>query len=250
MVTITVANQKGGVGKTTSALNLAAVFARRGRRVLAVDVDPQFALTRRIGVQPHGLASTIVDVLAGWTTAQEALVTGVHGMDVLPATRELAGVELALAGEAYRETVLLDALHGLVFDQVVSDTPSNLGLLTVNALLAADVVLAPVAAGDEGAAQGLAELRATLAKLTRIRSTAPALEVIVTKASPRRVMGELIDDAINALGLEPVARIPERTAVEQADVSRTPIAIAAPDSAVALAYQQLAEHLEHRTVIA
>jgi chromosome partitioning protein len=106
MVTIAVANQKGGVGKTTSSINLAAVLARRGRRVLAVDVDPQFALTRRLGVQSHGLAKTVVDVLASWTGASEAALSGVHGMDVLPGTRELAGVELALASEMSRETVL------------------------------------------------------------------------------------------------------------------------------------------------
>jgi chromosome partitioning protein len=185
MVTIAVANQKGGVGKTTSSINLAAVLARRGRRVLAVDVDPQFALTRRLGVNPHGLAKTIVDVLASWTGASEAVLSGLHGMDVLPGTRELAGVELALASEVSRETVLREALH-LDYERVVFDTPSNLGLLTVNALAAADVVIAPVAAGDEGAAQGVAELRATLAKLTRIRPTAPALAVIVTKVKPRR----------------------------------------------------------------
>jgi chromosome partitioning protein len=132
----------------------------------------------------------------------------------------------------------------------VIDTPSNLGLLTVNALAAADLVLAPVAASDEGAAQGVAELRATLTKLTRIRPTAPALAVIVTKVRPRRVMGEMIDDAITALGLSLAVRIPDRTAVEQADVSRTPLAIAAPDSAVALAYEKLADHLEHVAVIA
>jgi chromosome partitioning protein len=250
MVTVAVANQKGGVGKTTSCINLAAVLARRGRRVLAADVDPQFALTRRLGVQTRGLAKTVVDVLAGWTGAADGLLAGVHGMDVLPATRELSGVELALAGEVGRETVLRDALDGLDYDQVVIDTPSNLGLLTVNALAAADLVIAPVAAGDEGAAQGVAELRATLARLTRIRPTAPALAVILTKVRARRVMGEMIDDAITALGLSPVARIPDRTAVEQADVSRTPIAIAAPESAVALAYEKLADQVEHGAVIA
>ena len=131
---------------------------------------------------------------------QKRSLSGVHGIDVLPGTRELAGVELALAGEVSRETVLRDALDGLAYDQVVIDTPSNLGLLTVNALAAADVVIAPVAAGDEGAAQGVAELRATIAKLTRIRPTAPALAVIVTKVRPRRVIGEMIDDALMVLG--------------------------------------------------
>jgi chromosome partitioning protein len=240
---ITIGQQKGGVGKTTTALNLAVLASRAGQRVLAVDIDPQFALTRQLGIQIKDLPLTIVDVLAGRVAAGDAIVTDVHGIDVLPAARELGGVELALVGEVGRENFLRDALDTLDYDLIVIDTPPNLGLLTVNALVATDLVLAPVSAGDEGAAQGLAELRATIQKLKRLRPALPELQVIVTKWQPRRIMSDVIAQAIADLGAEPIARIPARALVERAAIERAPIALLAPDNSVSIAYQDLTEHL-------
>ena len=168
MVTV-VANQKGGVGKTTTAANVGALFARRGRRVLVVDTDPQFALTRQLGLEARSLGVNLVDVLAGRAGAADAIVRGVHGVDVIPAAGELAGVEMSLVGELGRERFLHDALETVVddYDEVVIDTPPNLGLLTVNALVCSDCVLAPVSAEDEGAVHGILELRGTITKLAK-----------------------------------------------------------------------------------
>jgi chromosome partitioning protein len=242
MTVITVALQKGGVGKTTTALSLATIAAQTGR-VLVVDLDPQFALTRQIGIDTRALPLSLVDVLAGHVTAADAIVTGVHGLDVLPGHRDLAAVEIALAGQIARETVLADALQPLDYDLIMIDTPPNLGLLALNALVPADVVIAPVAAGDEGAAQGLVELRATIAKLARLRHADPDLVVILTKWDPRRIMGGVIEDALAGLGCEPVVRVPLRASVERAAVDRVPVPVGAPDSAPAVAYHRLAEHL-------
>ncbi len=161
MTVTVVANQKGGVGKTTTAANVGVALALRGQRVLVVDADPQFALTRQLGLQDRALGVNLVDVLVGRAGAGDAIVAGVHGIDVIAGARELAGVEMSLVGELGRERFLGKALGPALddYDHVAIDTPPNLGLLTVNALVCANRVLAPVSVEDEASLHGILELR-------------------------------------------------------------------------------------------
>ena len=250
MVTV-VANQKGGVGKTTTAANVGALFAQRGRRVLVVDTDPQFALTRQLGLEARSLGVNLVDVLAGRAGAADAIVRGVHGVDVIPAAGELAGVEMSLVGELGRERFLHDALEPVVddYDEVVIDTPPNLGLLTVNALVCSDCVLAPVSAEDEGAVHGILELRGTITKLAkRLGGETPRLVALVTRWSPTRISSRTVEDRLAEAGLAPAGRIRLRSAlVAEAAAARVPVASLAPDSCVALAYGQVVELLSGAT---
>jgi chromosome partitioning protein len=245
--TTTVANQKGGVGKTTTAINMGVLLARDGARTLVVDTDPQCALTRQLGLGERRLGVNLVDVLAGRAVAQDAIVTGVHGLDVIPAARELAGVEMSLVGELGRERFLHDALDPVLddYEQVVIDTPPNLGLLTVNALVCADRVIAPVSAEDEGAVHGIVELQGTIAKLERLGVSAPALFVVLTRWVPQRISSQTVETALTTLQLPPAGRIRLRAAaVAHAANARVPLAASAPDGTVALSYQALIDRLE------
>jgi cellulose biosynthesis protein BcsQ len=188
VTTTTVANQKGGVGKTTTAMNIAVLLACEGPRTLVVDTDPQCALTRQLELGERSLGVNLVDVLAGRALARDAVVADVHGVDVIPAAREL-GVEMSLVGELGRERFLRAALEPILcaHDHVVIDTPPNLGLLTVNALVCADRVIAPVSAEDEGAVYGILELKRTISKLERLGVTVPWLFAVLTRWGLRRV---------------------------------------------------------------
>ena len=244
---VTVAQEKGGVGKTATAKELVAAAAQHGRRVLAVDLDPQWALTRQLGVGLDGSATfSTVDVLAGRMTASEVLIHHPEGFDLLPASRELRSIEMALAAEVARDARLAVALEDLVedYDLTIIDTPPNLGLLTVNALVPADIVIAPVAADDEGAVQGVIELRATIAKLGPLRNgTLPELRAIITRWDRRLSMTATVEDTLAREDLPVHARIPTRVAVKHASLFRRSLRSTSPDSAPAIAYNALAEQL-------
>ena len=244
---ITISNQKGGVGKTTTAANLAVLLGRQHRRVLVIDSDPQFALTRQLGAEERSLGVNLVDVLAGRANAADAIVTDVHGVDVIAAAPALAGVEMSLVGELGRERFLTDTLEPLIgeYDDIVIDTPPNLGLLTVNALVVAELVIAPVSAEDNASLHGIRELRRTLGKLTdRLSAPSPALMPILTRWQPLRISSRLIDQALQAECLRPAVRVPARSALfAGAAAAGVPLSVIAPDSAPILAYALLTERI-------
>ena len=174
---VAIANQKGGVGKTTTAINVAASVAAAEKRALVVDMDPQANLTSGLGIDASALSGTIYRGLVEGTPACELIQnTGLSSLKVLPAERNLTGAEIELVDQPRREYRLRDFLGPVAekFDYVFIDCPPSLGLLTVNALVAADSVLVPLQC-EFFALAGLSELMSTL---SRVRASFnPKLEV-------------------------------------------------------------------------
>lgn len=157
---IAIVNQKGGVGKSTTAVNLGAALGLLGRRVLLVDIDPQGNTTSGLGVDKNEVAEDIYDVLLADVAVERVILpTDIPGLELVPATINLAGAEIELVSKLSRETKLKRALESIVdrYDYVLIDCPPSLGLLTLNALTAASEVLIPVQA-EYYALEGLSQL--------------------------------------------------------------------------------------------
>lgn len=174
---IAIANQKGGVGKTTTTVNLAAALGELGRRVLLVDVDPQGNASSGLGVNKRALSKSTYDILIGQATAEDVLLhTEFENIDVLPANITLAGAEIELVDAEHREEMLKRAVLAVreQYDYVLIDCPPSLGLITLNALSAADTLLIP-AQCEYYALEGLSQLIATVRLVKRLYN--PSIEI-------------------------------------------------------------------------
>jgi chromosome partitioning protein len=180
-ITIAVANQKGGVGKTTTAVNIAGALARSGKDALLIDLDPQGNATTSLGFNKQAVDATIYEALTGSVPARAAVhPTGRAQYSVIPATEDLAGAEIELAQVDRREWRLAEILADLGnFDYILIDCPPSLGLLTLNALCAADYVLIPLQC-EYLALEGLAQLKGTVERVRQHLNHRLAMLGVVT----------------------------------------------------------------------
>jgi chromosome partitioning protein len=244
--TIAICTQKGGVGKTTTAANLACAWAQAGARVLAVDFDPQFALTRRFGISPGGRA-TVCDVFRDGRELVSVIAGEVApGVDLVPSSRELSAIELSLVGERKREYFLSRALGALLegYDAVLVDCPPNLGLLTVNALCACSEVVVPVDMEDVDALHGAEEVVALVRELVDTGDEVQLLGLLRVVVDRRRQVYKAIVDELAHSELPIFAtEIPDSVEFQKSAVVHEPLVTWQPNSHGAQAYRALAEEL-------
>jgi chromosome partitioning protein len=243
-----VANQKGGVGKTTTAVNLGAALAELGYRVLVVDLDPQGNATTGLGVNPRDLENTVYDVLLHDVPLEDSIEpTAVRNLFVVPATIDLAGAEIELVPAFSRELRLRRALESQEgeFDFTLIDCPPSLGLITVNGLAAATEVIVPIQC-EYYALEGLGQL---LRNVNLVQSNLnPRLEVsaiILTMYDGRTKLADQVANEVRTHFGDKVCRniVPRTVRLSEAPSFGQPIIVFDPTSRGAIAYRELAKEV-------
>ena len=249
---IALANQKGGVGKTTTTISLAAAMVEQGKKVLVVDFDPQGGCALGLGIEPGSLELSIYDALLDRSCNVENVLvqTKIEGLDLLPSNIDLAAAELMLVQEVAREQSLMRVLAPLrvKYDFILIDCPPSLGLLTINALTAADGVLVPLET-EYYALRGMGQLMDSIEKIKeRLNPRLQIDGIVATMFDGRTLHGkevlERVKDAFGSKLFETVIRKTIRFA--EAPVAGEPILSYAPTSKGAAAYRALAEEVIDR----
>jgi chromosome partitioning protein len=246
MRVLTISNQKGGVAKTTTAISLAAALAERGRRVLAIDMDPQANLTMGLGHDPDTLGTTMFHVMTGAPLEQAILGTEIDDLSLAPADLSLAGAEKRLFGEIGFDEILRAKLRTVAdhFDEVVIDCPPSLGLLTVNAITAASTVLVPVQC-EYFSARGLGQLLEIADAVREKRNPGLEVRVLPTLFDRRnRVCREILGELRRAFAGRIFAQaIGIDTKLRESCAEGRPITRYAPETRAAAEYRALAAEL-------
>lgn len=248
---IAIINQKGGVGKSTTAVNLAAALGEQGRKVLIVDFDPQGNSTSGYGIEKESLEACIYDALLHDVPAEELIQdTSVKKVFVLPATIQLAGAEIELVSAMARETRLKDLLASVKdeFDFIFIDCPPSLGLLTINALTAADSVLIPIQC-EYYALEGVTKLLESMRMVkSRINPSLDTFGVLMTMYDSRTSLSnQVVDEVRNYFGDKAFKTlIPRTVKISESPSFGEPVITYAPSNKGAKAYKDLAKEVIKR----
>lgn len=248
---LAIINQKGGVGKSTTAVNLAAALGAAGKEVLLVDLDPQGNATSGYGVDKRDIGQCVYNVLLGETPVEDVILANVgKGVDVLPSTISLAGAEVELVNEMARENRLKNALGSLRgrYDYILIDCPPSLGLLTINALVAADKLLIPIQC-EFYALEGVTKL---LDSMKRVKSVLnPSLDIygiVLTMYDSRTNLSKQVVDEVRSFFGNTVFKtlIPRTVKLSEAPSYGQPIIEYAPENKGTEAYNELAQEVIQR----
>ncbi len=245
---IAVANQKGGVGKTTTAVNLAGWLSLMNYKVLLVDIDPQGNATSGVGIDKDSLESCIYDVIIDGSDVEGVIMHGVmDGLDVVPASIELAGAEVELVAREGRESVLKDAIKSVrdKYSYILVDCPPSLGLLTINALVAADTVLVPIQC-EYYALEGVGQLMNTISLVQQGLNKDLRLQgVVLTMFDGRTNLSIQVVDEVKKYfrGKVYTSIIPRNVRLSEAPSHGKPVMVYDRRSRGAAVYEELAKEV-------